>query len=131
MENKEPNKDEATLLVTINDEKVSVSLKGSFDDILVSICTTIKVLATKYASYEAYQKLIEASKDDEQPLTEKDVVDYIAAKIMHEIIDEFDCLDTTVMGVVKNSNTTVEDTDIKLNFSGFDSTIDIDKEDKQ
>lgn len=131
MENKEPNKDEATLLVTINDEKVSVSLKGSFDDILVSICTTIKVLATKYASYEAYQKLIEASKDDEQPLTEKDVVDYIAAKIMHEIIDEFDCLDTTVMGVVKSSNTTVEDTDIKLNFSGFDSTIDIDKEDKQ
>lgn len=131
MENKEPNKDEATLLVTINDEKVSVSLKGSFDDILVSICTTIKVLATKYASYEAYQKLIEASKDDEQPLTEKDVVDYIAAKIMHEIIDEFDCLDTTVMGVVNNSNTTVEDTDIKLNFSGFDSTIDIDKEDKQ
>lgn len=131
MKNKEPNKDEATLLVTINDEKVSVSLKGSFDDILVSICTTIKVLATKYASYEAYQKLIEASKDDEQPLTEKDVVDYIAAKIMHEIIDEFDCLDTTVMGVVKSSNATVEDTDIKLNFSGFDSTIDIDKEDKQ
>lgn len=131
MENKEPNKDKATLLVTINDEKVSVSLNGSFDDILVSICTTIKVLATKYSSYEAYQALIESSKDDEHPLTQDDVVDYIAAKIMHEIIDEFDCLDTTVMGIVKNSDVAVEDTDVKLNFSGFDSTVDIDKGDKQ
>lgn len=124
------NEEKATLLVTVGDDKVSVGLNGSFEDIMVSICTTIKVLATKYASYGAYQALIESSKDDEQPLTQEDVVNYLSAKIMHEIIDEFDCLDTSIIPIISGTEETGKDVDTKLNFSGFDSTFDVDKGDK-
>lgn len=120
--------EKATLLVTVTDDKVKVGLNGSFEDILLSICTTIKILATKYSNQEAYQKLIDASQDDEQPLTQEDVVNYLSARIMHEIIDEFDCLDTTILPTT-SCNTETTDVGAKLNFSGFDSFTDTNKED--